>query len=240
MIVTCPSCGRKFNLSQDAIKSPYQKLKCSRCSHIFMLTTEQPGTAKAEPVKGERATPLGAALEPEGLEAKEPRKRKGPAILVVLLVLLTALGGGFYYYWMNYNDLFGIPMGASDRWLSIKNLVGQEIVASEGKVFFISGTVSNGSTKPRRFLILRSKLFDKNGTVLAEKDVVAGLSLSKESVVTMQKLDVENKINNFKLSSEENFQLGKGKQIPFTVLFFDEGFDKAKEFTVEIIESPSL
>ena len=239
MIVTCPSCGRKFNLPDDAIKSPYQKLKCSRCSHIFMLTKEEQEPAKAEAGKSENVAALAVPVL-EAPEEERPHRRKGPILLVIVLVLLAVMGGGFYYCWMNYADLFGIPMGASDKRLSIRNLQGQEIVTKEGKVFFISGLVANDSTKPRKFLILRAKLFDKDGVVLSEKDVVAGLAFSKEAVAAMQKLDVEKKVNDFKLSSEENFQAGSKKQIPFSVVFFDEGFERAKEFTIEIIESPIL
>jgi len=212
-----------------------------------MLTREEqePVNAEraAEPVIDEPAAPPPPPLAvstPEDLEEKRPRKRRGAVILIIVLVVLAAMGGGFYYSWVNYTDLFGIPMGASDRWLSIKNLEGQEIITKEGKVFFISGTVVNGSTKPRKFLILRAKLFDKDGAVLAEKDIVAGLSFSKEAVATMQKLDIEKKVNDFKLSGGENFQAGRGNQVPFSVVFFDEGFEKAKEFAIEIVESPSL
>jgi predicted Zn finger-like uncharacterized protein len=239
MIVTCPSCGRKFNLTDDAIKSPYQKLKCSNCSHIFMLTKEEPDPAKTGPTAQEPPTPRDAPSL-EAFEEERPCKRRGPVILVAVLVLLAALGGGAYYCWVTYGNLFGISMGASDRWLSIKNLEGQEIVTQEGKVFFVSGIVFNGSTKSRKFLILRAKLYDKDGTVLAEKDVVAGLSFSKEMVGTMQKPDVEKKVNDFKLSGEEKFHVGSKEQVPFSVVFFDEGFERAKEFTVEIIESPIL
>lgn len=204
-----------------------------------MLTKEEHESAKAEPAKSENvAAP--AVPELETLVEERPRSRKGPVILVIVLILLAAMGGGFYYCWMNYTDLFGIPMGASDKRLSIKHLEGQEIVTQEGKVFFISGTVLNASTKPRKFLILRAKLFDKDGAVLAEKDVVAGLAFTKEKVATMQKLDIEKMVNDFKLSGEENFQVGSQKQVPFSVVFFDNGFEKAKEFTVEIVESPIL
>ena len=204
-----------------------------------MLTKEETERPKAGAAKNGPTKPF-AIPEPQWPEAEVPRRRKGLIILVISLVLLAAMTGGFYYCWMNYTDLFGIPMGGSDKRLAIKNLEGQEIVAKEGKVFFISGTVFNGSTKPRKFLILRAKLFDKDGTVLAEKDVVSGLSFSKEKVGAMQKLETEKKINDFKLSGEENFQVGSGKQIPFSVVFFDEGLDRAKEFTIEIIESPIL
>jgi len=204
-----------------------------------MLTKEEQEPAKEEPAKSENEAEF-AVPELEALEEERPQRRKGPVVLIIVLVLLAALGGGFYYCWMNYTDLFGIPMGASDKRLSIKGLQGQEIVTKEGKVFFISGTVANDSTKPRKFLILRAKLFDKNGVVLSEKDVVAGLAFSREAVAAMQKLDVEKKVNDFKLSSEENFQVGSAKQVPFSVVFFDEGFERAKEFTIEIIESPIL
>ena len=245
MIVACPACGRKFNLPDAAIKSPYQKLKCSKCSNIFMLTKEEVHPTKAEQPPKENPPESGTTAsftvpEHQAREEVMPKSRKGLIALVIALVLLAAASGCFYYCWMNFTDLFGIPMGASDKRLSIKNLEGQEIVTKEGRIFFISGTVFNGSTKPRKFLILRAKLFDKDGTVLAEKDVVSGLSFSKDKVGAMQKLDIEKTINDFKLSGEKNFQVGSGKQVPFSVVFFDEGLDRAKEFTIEIIESPIL
>lgn len=210
-----------------------------------MLTKEEIHPAEAEqppktnPPESGTTTPF-TMPEHQAPEAVIPKSRRGLIALVIALVLLVAASGGFYYYWMNFTDLFGIPMGASDKRLSIKNLEGQEIVTKEGRVFFIAGTVSNGSTKPRKFLILRAKLFDKDGTVLAEKDVVSGLSFSKDKVGAMQKMDIEKTINDFKLSGEKNFQVGSGKQVPFSVVFFDEGLDRAKEFTIEIVESPIL
>ncbi len=238
MIITCPSCDRKFNLPDDAIKSPLQKLKCSKCGHMFMLNKEEPEhePPKTEPVEKTLPTTAPDRLlepEPEVLQEQQPRSRKGLIGLVIVLVLLAALGAGFYYYWTEY-------LGAGDRWLAIKNMEGQEIVTREDKAFFISGVVVNGSTKPRKYLILRAKLYDKDGAVLAEKDIVAGLSLTKEEVASMQKPDIEKKVNDFKLSGGENFKVGSKKQVPFSIVFFDEGFDRAKEFTIEIIDSPSL
>jgi len=240
MIVTCPSCGSKFNLTDGAVRSPYQKLKCSKCSHIFMLTEEEPEPTKVTPGPQEPQSPVEAPLLEAFEEEREHKKRKGPLILLIVLVLLAALCGSAYYCWVNYGNFYGIPMGASDRWLSIKNLEGQEIITKEGKVFFVSGIVFNDSTKPRKFLILRAKLYDKEGTVLAEKDFVAGLYFSKGAIETMQKSDVEKRVNDFKLSGEENFNVGSKKQVPFSVVFFDEGFERASEVTVEIVESPLL
>ncbi len=198
-----------------------------------MLEKKEQEESKPEPpVKQAAAAPEESAV-PEREEQGEPRKRKGPVILVIVLIVLACLGAGFWYYWNEY-------LGAGDRWLAIKNLEGQEIVTKEDRVFFVSGLVVNGSTKPRKYLILRAKLYDKEGTVLAEKDIVAGLSLAREEIGALQKFDIEKKVNDFKLSAKEGFRVGSKQQIPFSVVFFDEGFEKAKEFTVEIVDSPLL
>jgi|GEM_PF-1637542 len=245
MIITCPSCRRKFNLPDDALKSPFQKLKCSKCSQVFLyrkeeepdsgLTAQAGHEAEAAP-KAETPTPARAPLPPlheEQRTEEKPRKSKTPLIVVIVILVLAALGGAFYYYWIEY-------LGAGDKRLSIKGLEGQELVGKEEKVFFISGVVVNGSTKPRKYIVLRAKLYDKEGAVLAEKDVLAGLPVPKEEAAATPKFDVERKINEFKLTGKEGWKVESGKMLPFSVIFFDEGFERAKEFTIEIIDSPLL
>src|SRR5512138_3012822 len=100
MIITCPSCGRKFNLPDDAIKSPYQKLKCSRCSHVFMLTKEEPiheeqpsvkvekQPAKPKPQEVELKPPSASpVVEYEDVSMERPRRRKGIIGIIVTLLL---------------------------------------------------------------------------------------------------------------------------------------------------------
>lgn len=243
MIIACPSCGRKFNLPDDALKSPFQKLKCSKCSQTFLYRKEEKADSAQPAQKTEEATPKAATPTPAHTPAPavhEEHKRKTrshrskkPFIVVLAILILAALGGGFYYYWMEY-------LGAGDKRLSVKGLEGQELVGKEEKVFFISGSVLNGSTKPRKYIVLRAKLYDKDGTVLAEKDVLAGLPIPKEEAATTAKFDVERKINEFKLTGKERWKIESGKALPFSVIFFDEGFERAKEFTIEIIDSPLL
>jgi predicted Zn finger-like uncharacterized protein len=251
MIITCPSCRRKFNLPDDALKSPFQKLKCSKCSQVFLyrkeeepdsgLTGQAGHEAEATPKAGaapkaETFTPAQAPLPPlqeEQRTERRPRKSKAPLIVAIVILILAALGGAFYYYWIEY-------LGAGDKRLSIKGLEGQELVGKEEKVFYISGVVANGSTKPRKYIVLRAKLYDKDGTVLAEKDVLAGLPIPKEEAAATPKFDVERKINEFKLTGKEVWKVESGKVLPFSVIFFDEGFERAKEFTIEIIDSPLL
>ncbi len=86
-----------------------------------MLTKEEQEPARAIEEEPARSESVAAPAVPE-LEAPEeerPHRRKGPIILVIVLVLFAAMGGGFYYCWMNYTHLFGMPMGASDKRLSI-------------------------------------------------------------------------------------------------------------------------
>jgi predicted Zn finger-like uncharacterized protein len=242
MIIACPSCGRKFNVPDDALKSPFQKLKCSKCSQVFLYrkeeadTTHTPQKAEAPAPKAEAPTPAHTPPAPSHEEHKRKtrsRRSKGPLIVVIAILILAALGGAFYYYWMEY-------LGAGDKRLSIKGLEGQELIGKEEKIFFISGSVINGSTKPRKYIVLRAKLYDKDGTVLAEKDVLAGLPIPREEAATTPKFDVERKINEFKLTGKEHWKVESGKMLPFSVIFFEEGFERAKEFTIEIVDSPLL
>jgi len=87
-----------------------------------MLTKEEQEPAKEEPPRAKTWQNL-LCLSLRRWKKKDHRA-EGPVVLIIVLVLLAALGGGFYYCWMNYTDLFGIPMGASDKRLSIKGLQG--------------------------------------------------------------------------------------------------------------------
>ena len=72
MTITCPSCARKFSLADEALTSPFQKMKCSKCGHVFVFRKEEGERSQQEPTeKVESFTPV-EAPEPE-LEAEGNR-----------------------------------------------------------------------------------------------------------------------------------------------------------------------
>jgi predicted Zn finger-like uncharacterized protein len=216
MIVSCPSCKTKFAIDDALIKSRFQKMKCSRCHHIFSYEREPdvPEEAKAE--------------EPE---VKPPKRRLTVFLLVMLL--LVAAAAGFYFYWVNY-------AGAGDTRLQIQKPEGQEIVLKDGRAFLINGYIHNGSTKARRFFRLRAKIFDRDGSPVGEKESLAGLVVTREEIQGVHKQEVQRRINEFRLAPIETFQADRDKELPFALIFTEGEFAKVKTFSVEIIDSPPL
>lgn len=226
MIIQCPSCKRKYRVEEGAVKTPYQRMRCSRCGHVFVYERTAPvrDAGKAEASQ--------APAEPQEETGREGGRRR-LALGVIFAAVLGALALAAYLYWVNY-------LGAADRWLSIRKVVGQEVPIRDGRVFFVRGVVVNGSTKPRKYVILKARLFDEQGTVLDERFALAGLPLSLEEVQQMQKADLEKKVADFRLSSLSTFILQRGKELPFSIIFLDSSTGKVKEFTTEIVESPLL
>jgi len=227
MTITCPSCKRKYRLQDALIRSPYQKMRCSRCGHVFIH-------GQKYSVQEDDAVAEKPLLSPPGIVEKEVGKasgRKRVRVLIISIVIAVIVAVCGYYYWMNY-------LGASDKRLSIQKMEGLETVTRDGRAFFIKGVVLNRSTKPRKFVILKAKLFDEQRASMGERFVLAGLQLSKEEVEQMRKPDIEARVSEFRKSNVSAFVLQPSREMPFSIVFSDPYTGKPKEFTVEIMEAP--
>jgi predicted Zn finger-like uncharacterized protein len=224
MIVTCPSCKSKFRLEDGLVKSPYQKMRCSQCKHVFVYEQDFGGK------QGDQMPPAPPVVE-EGTGRRNGRRKV--VVLAVSLGVLVVLALSFYVYWVNH-------LGAGDRWLRIQKMEGQETVLKDGWAFVIRGTVVNGSTKARKYLIVKAKLFDARGIVLGEHRTLAGLSFSKDEIQQMNMSEIQKRITDFKLSDVGVFVLHKNRELPFSIVFPEAYSGKTKEFSVEIVESPFL
>ena len=229
MIITCPECKRKYRLEDSQVKAPYQKMRCSRCGHIFVYDGGRNLKTEEKVFTG----PLSAGPSAFAETPVQKKSRKGLTALVVSILILLALAAGGWYAWTNH-------MGAGNRWLKLQNVEGQETVIRDGKIFLIRGTVANNSTKPRKYVILKAKLFDQQGTIIGEHLALAGLPLSSDEVRQMQKSGIEKKVADFRKASLSAFVLSPAKEMPFSIVFSDIYSGKLKEFSVEVIESPSL
>jgi len=226
MIITCPSCSRKYRLEDKLIKARFQKVRCSLCGHVFVY---EHGATQEDRKDQETLT-----NRDEYTEITVRKKRRlGLIISVVAVALLFIAAASAYFYWIN-------TIGAADKWLRIRNTEGQETVTRDGKIFLVEGLIANGSTKPRKYVILKAKLFDEHGTVIGEHFALAGLPLSVEELREMRGGEIEKKVADFRLSNLSAFVLRKDGELPFSIVFPDTYTGTPKEFTVEIIESPLL
>jgi predicted Zn finger-like uncharacterized protein len=224
MTITCPSCSSKYRLQDSLIKSPYQKVRCSRCGHVFVYN-EMEKNKEDKPVFSHPGI-----IEEENTKNKGKGRIRGAyigAIVAIIVVILASYG----YYWFNYP-------GASIGRLRFEKMEGQETSAKDGKVFLIKGLIYNGSTKARAFVMLKAKLFDTTGVVLNERAVLAGLQLTKADIEKMTKDDIEAKITAFRKTGGDAFVLRSHKEIPFVIAFMDTFPGKLKQFSMEILEAP--
>jgi hypothetical protein len=198
-------------------------VRCSRCGHVFVYNEN-------EEMKQDNPS----VFTHPGIIEEEKAQKKGKirgshiGMLVVLCVIMLA---SFGYYWFNYP-------GASIGRLRFEKMEGIETYAKDGGVFLIKGTVYNGSTKSRAFVMLKAKLFDAAGTVLTERAVLAGFQLSKDEIEKMNKEDIESRIDFFRKMGGASFLLKSRKDIPFTIIFLDTFPGKLKQYSMEILEAP--
>jgi predicted Zn finger-like uncharacterized protein len=226
MTIECPSCKRKFRIDDRLLKGPHQKLRCSRCGHVFRYSQQ---TERDD--DGDEFNP--PVFEP--LAAKDHRSRRGILILVLSLLVLAFVAAAVYFggyaYWQK-----GLRAGSA---LGFRNLEGQETITRDTRVFVVNGMVVNQSTRPRKYVMLKAKLLDREGTIFAESGCLAGLAVSKEEVQQTEKVELVKKLADYRSSNIQNFVLEGKRELPFTIVFFDvDPPGKAKEFTVEVYEAP--
>ncbi len=224
MIITCPSCNRKYRLEDRLVKARFQRVRCSLCGHVFVYEHRASQEDRKDP------EPHTSRVEHNEITVRKKR-RLGLITSVFAVALLFIAAASAYLYWVNF-------IGAADKWLSIRNTEGQETVIRDGKIFLVKGLIANGSTKPRKYVILKAKLFDEHGTVIGEHFALAGLPLSVDEVREMGGGEIEKKVADFRLSNVSAFVLRKGGELPFSIVFPDIYTGRPKEFTVEVIESP--
>jgi hypothetical protein len=202
-------------------------MRCSRCGHVFVLGRDEE--------KGEERVKERPLLSPPGIveTAGQEPKRRGVLILFLAILLILILAAAGYYYWLNY-------LGAENRWLSIQKMEGQETLIRDGRVFLIRGVVLNRSTKPRKYIILRAKLFDDKKAPMGERFGLAGLQFSNQEIERMGKPDIEAKISKFRKLSDDTFVVPPRKGMPFSIVFAAPYSARPKEFSVEIAEAPRL
>jgi len=224
MIVTCPACKRTYRLDDSLVKSPYQKMRCSRCGHIFVNLPDQ---GRSEENRSAGPSPL------SGAERKSVPVRRGSLMLVASVLVFLGLVVAGYFFWVN-------DLGAGNRWLSIQRIEGQELVAKDGPIFLINGLVFNGSTKPRRRVILKGKLFDESAAVIGQQMAVAGAPFSTDGLASMMTSDIEERAAEATKSDPAALVLYPHKGMPFSIVVAGPYSGTPKEFTVEIVDSPFL
>jgi predicted Zn finger-like uncharacterized protein len=183
------------------------------------------------------------------------KERRRPSLLFVILVILILLVFGFFYLWTESgtsgapNPLLEYPIqkitslwqqiwGSEKEGLIVRDLNRYEEKIGEVPLFVIGGKVDNQSRVTKKHIKIKVAIFDQKKAKLAEKETFCGRMIGREELKNLPEAFFKGEMV-IRPKTEKDMITPPGKTIPFMVIFKNLSTE-AKEFQVEIIESPNL
>jgi predicted Zn finger-like uncharacterized protein len=91
--------------------------------------------------------------------------------------------------------------------------------AKEGQILIITGMVRNNYPEPRSFIRLRGTLLDQGGTILADRFVYAGNTVSEDDLLNLPISEILARLNIKGGQNNRNMKIPPGQEVPFMVVF---------------------
>jgi predicted Zn finger-like uncharacterized protein len=175
MILTCPSCSKRYALASSAIGADGRKVRCGNCGETWF---QPPAEIEEEPV--DVIVPPDDAIEPppirrgSNLPALPGQVRRGSArrawamlaLAVVVLILGVVLGREpLVAAWPPSARLYeaiGIPVPAPGAGLALQDIASERVVEGGAPVLVVTGEIANMSTELRDVPMLRAALRDSS------------------------------------------------------------------------------
>ena len=194
-------------------------------------------------------------------EAKEPakpqhiiKKRHRSAlwtIMLLIVLLLVGAAAAFYLFkpdfLLEYFPSFKKTLpkeqvfDMGNKRLSIKrdpaDLKGSFVDSEKGgKLFVVSGLITNNYPDNRSFIRVRSNILDSKGKVVKSKIAYAGNTVSDKELLSLSMVEINNRLMNKSGKDNVNTNILPNSSISFMIIFDDLPKD-ISEFTVESISS---
>ncbi len=218
-----------------------------RASEEFPSVSPSP----QEEAKIQEAPPIKSPME----RWKRREVSVGPTRLLTLLVVIAILVFGLFYLWTEMTSggklasYLENPVQTITRWwekllgtekegLIMKDLTGYEEKVGEFSLYIIEGKVDNQSQKAKKLIKVKVTIFDQHKTKVTEKVTLCGPTVGRGELKNLP-TDFFSGEMILQPKSEKDLLAPSGKTLPFMVMFKDLP-PYAKEFKVEIVESPSL
>lgn len=185
MILTCPSCGTRYQTGEAHFKPPGRNVRCAKCRHVwFQATPELEPAIEPEPVispavvEAPDAGALGfgaQALREEVGEAAEPPRRRSRGAgfaqtsgWLALLMLLGAIGWASITYretiasvWPPSATLYSmLGMPVNVRGVALTNISYKQEYEAGQPVLSVTGKVVNMSNREQPVPEIRVVLMD--------------------------------------------------------------------------------
>jgi predicted Zn finger-like uncharacterized protein len=213
----------------------------------FIPPTAEEGQLEEEPLFGETASPEEEMPPFKAMTVKETSAKKGRAVSTTFLlsIFLLVIVIGSLYYWSKagvsipafeyiYEKVYNLMEGEKAQKLFVLDRRGTEYLLAGGKVYVIQGKVANRSQETKRFVKLKSTLFDKAGKAVAISIGYCGITISNEEI---KKSTYEGLKTSFGfIGASQAVPVPTQNSIPFTIIFFSPP-DGATDYNVEIAET---
>jgi len=201
-------------------------------------------TLEKESMALEGALPdAGAAQAVAPVKQKRRRGIGKPVKILLYLFLLMAVAGGALYYSVMFmgiqipyvSDFLNPQDESVNRIEIIQGTVRSKFVENNkaGKLFIITGRVTNGYKKPRNFLSVTGKLYGKGNKRVATQTVFAGNMLTAIEQATLDLPSINKRLRNRVGEKKQNMNVKPGAGLPFMVVFANLPA-QLEEFTVEL------
>lgn len=260
MIVTCESCNSKFRLDPDKLKKEKNKVRCSRCGHVFMVSR------KEAPSRDEEDMDLLGSVdsyEEEGFEEPETEEirstpppftaaniplkpgRKGTLRTALLgLVLLVAVGSLVFWFTSDRTPRqAGAPLPGGDTEQALVTILDSTQAyflqnSPAGQIFVVEGEAINESSRPVSFVLLEGKLYTTRNTVALSQRCYAGNVMSREDLTSLPITEIQNRMMNREGTELSNVHIPPGSRVPFMLVFHNlPELSTLSDYSIEVLSS---
>lgn len=178
MIVSCPECGARYRLADDAIPVEGRAMRCAACKHRWYEIGPDPvADTPPAPQPEPDITPEQSAWTPDPEPDDEPApERHGVLKTIFALLLSAALFAGAALLWVPNPptlDLSRVPWlerliappAAPKSPLGVVFEVERQPVADGRTLFAVRGAVINPTREPQPIPRLEGRLVDASNTI---------------------------------------------------------------------------
>lgn len=160
-----------------------------------------------------------------------------PILLISVLLTTAAVALWLLFPWSHARQ--PVPESTGIHLLHLVETRGYFIDnAKAGKLFVIEGRVRNDFSTPRRWILMRAKLYTSDGQEARQQLFYAGNLLSREQVQSLAQADQLGLIQQTPQGAEAAIR--SGQEVPFIVPFGDlPELNKLSDYSVEIVASQS-
>jgi predicted Zn finger-like uncharacterized protein len=256
MIVACESCKTKFRLDPARIKSPRKRVRCSKCGHVFEVSSPDQeeelfhvdlsdDTLSEEE---EQQVIIPARIPPDTTTPAAKRGASSKMLTIgigCVLLLVIALT----YVWMSktpspppapLTPTKAPPAETAQPDISIMDSTQAYFLENThaGQIFVVEGEVANESTQPVSFILLEGKLFTKNNQVAVSQRCYAGNPMPRSELTKLNVTDIQNRMMNREGKDLLNVHVPNAKRVPFALVFHNlPELDTLSDYSIEVVSA---